>query len=72
MKMEQTECSEKSAYKIQTPGNFPEESIQQLRMTFLRKSTDLPVFIDIFMATGLTPLQQTTRQFYSRRHTTSK
>ena len=29
MKMEQTECSETSAYKIQTPGNYPEESIQQ-------------------------------------------
>jgi len=28
MKMEETECSEKSAYKIQTPGNYPEESIQ--------------------------------------------
>jgi len=24
-----TECSETSAYKIQTPGNCPEESIQQ-------------------------------------------
>ena len=24
-----TECSETSAYKIQTPGNYPEESIQQ-------------------------------------------
>jgi len=23
MKMEQTECSETSAYKIQTPGNYP-------------------------------------------------
>jgi len=30
MKMEQTECSEMSAYKIQTPGNYPKESIQQL------------------------------------------
>jgi hypothetical protein len=30
MKMEQTECSETSAYKIQTPGNYPEESIQIL------------------------------------------
>jgi len=29
MKMEQTECSEMSAYKIQTPGNHPKESIQQ-------------------------------------------
>ena len=28
MKMEQTECSETSAYKIQAPGNYPEESIQ--------------------------------------------
>jgi len=28
MKMEQTECSEMSACKIQTPGNYPEESIQ--------------------------------------------
>ena len=27
MKMEQ--CSETSAYKLQTPGNYPEESIQQ-------------------------------------------
>ena len=27
MNMEQTECSETSAYKIQTPGNYPEESI---------------------------------------------
>jgi hypothetical protein len=28
MKMEQTECSETLAYKIHTPGNYPEESIQ--------------------------------------------
>ena len=28
MQMEQTECSETSAYKIQTPGNYPEENIQ--------------------------------------------
>jgi hypothetical protein len=28
--MEQTECSETSAYKIQTPGNYPEENIQHL------------------------------------------
>jgi len=27
--MEQTECSETSAYKIQTLGNYPEESIKQ-------------------------------------------
>jgi len=28
-KMEQTGCSETSTYKIQTPGNYPEESLQQ-------------------------------------------
>jgi len=27
MKMEQTVCSETSAYKIQMPGNYPEENI---------------------------------------------
>jgi len=27
MKMEQTECSETSAYKIETPGNYPKENI---------------------------------------------
>jgi hypothetical protein len=28
MKMEQTECPVTSAYKIHTPANYPEESIQ--------------------------------------------
>jgi hypothetical protein len=28
MKMEQTEYSETSAYKLQTPGYYPKESIQ--------------------------------------------
>jgi len=28
MKVEQTVCSEMLAYKIQTPGFYPEESIQ--------------------------------------------
>jgi hypothetical protein len=30
VKMEQTECSETSAYKFQMPGNYPKESIQHL------------------------------------------
>jgi len=33
MKMEQTECSETSAYQIQIPVNYPEESIQQITAT---------------------------------------
>jgi hypothetical protein len=32
MKIEQTECSETSAYKIQTPRNYPEENIQQCKI----------------------------------------
>jgi len=46
MKMEQTECSETSAYKIQTPGNHPKESIQHsghgesLKSRTLRLSTN--------------------------------
>ena len=28
--MEHTECSKTSAYKVQTPGNYPEESIQRV------------------------------------------
>jgi hypothetical protein len=39
MKMEQIECSETSAYKIQTPRNHPEENIQpQYQFSFLPKS----------------------------------
>jgi hypothetical protein len=30
MNMERIECSETWAYKIQTPGNHPEENIQQV------------------------------------------
>jgi hypothetical protein len=34
MKMKQTACSEMSAHKIQTPGNNPEESIQNKKYKF--------------------------------------
>jgi transcriptional regulator of heat shock response len=34
MKMEQTECCETSAYKIQAPGNYSEEGIQQIHVYF--------------------------------------
>jgi hypothetical protein len=36
MKMEQTECSETLAYKIQMLGYHPEESIQQVILTSLQ------------------------------------
>jgi hypothetical protein len=58
MKMEQTECSETSAYKIQTPGNYPEENIQH---QFIVKYTYIQGYMfqlhrpdmDLFFGTGL-------------------
>jgi len=46
MKMEQTECSETSAYKIQTAGNYPEESIQHSEHgeSFIHSAS--PAFLD--------------------------
>ena len=34
MKMEHIDVSEKSAYKVQTPGNYLEESIQNFNNVF--------------------------------------
>jgi hypothetical protein len=39
--MEQTECSEMLAYKIQTPGNYPEENIQHSEHGKSLKSSNL-------------------------------
>ena len=44
MKMEQTECSEMSAYKIQTPGNYPKECIQHSEHSESLKSRSIVVF----------------------------
>ena len=41
MKMEQTECSETSADKFQTPGNYPEENIQPRYMLDANKKSKL-------------------------------
>jgi hypothetical protein len=45
MKIEQTECSETSAYKIQMLGNYPEKSIQHSEQG---ESLKLRKFIWIF------------------------
>jgi hypothetical protein len=37
--MEQAECSETLAYKIQTLGNYPEESIQHNYISSLKGTT---------------------------------
>jgi hypothetical protein len=44
MKMEQIECSETSAYKIQTPGNHPEENIQD-NILLLQAVSDLHQYV---------------------------
>jgi hypothetical protein len=46
MKMEQTECSETSAYKIQTPGNYPEENKQHTEHGKSLKSRILAVYLN--------------------------
>jgi len=51
MKMEQTECSETSAHKIQTPENNPEERIHYLKhfsiMGLIYSSTECRVFHNV-------------------------
>jgi len=37
MKMEQTECFEKSVYKIQTPRNYPEDNTLHDSLALLLK-----------------------------------
>jgi hypothetical protein len=53
--MEQIECSETSTYKIQTPGNHPEENIQHTEHGESLKSkiehevfAESPVFVTAF------------------------
>ena len=40
--MEQTECSETSAYKIQSVGNYPEESTKQWDVLYQKKHLNEP------------------------------
>ena len=42
MKMEQTECSETSAHKLHTPGNYPKE-IRTGRKIEIKKSLTVPL-----------------------------
>jgi len=44
MKMEQTERSETSAYKIQKPGNYPEESTQHSEHVESLKSSTISFY----------------------------
>jgi len=51
-----TECFETSAYKIQMPGNYPEESLQQTEHGESLKSImqDLSFVVDLFISITLT------------------
>jgi len=46
-----TECSETSAYKIQTPGNYPEENIQHSEHGKSLKSRILTVLLTVVIIT---------------------
>jgi len=54
--MEQTVCSEMLAYKIQTPGNYPEESIRRLDCLRYKKYR---VSLDIDLADYLLSAEST-------------
>ena len=48
MKVEQTECLETSAYKLQTPGNYPKESKHHtytLTSTYKNCSLSCPIYL---------------------------
>jgi hypothetical protein len=49
MKMEQIECSETSAYKIQTPGNHPEENIQHTEHGESLKSKRTEMLVEFWL-----------------------
>jgi hypothetical protein len=48
MKMEQTECSEMSAYEIQMLGNYTEESIQHSQQSESLKSRTLRYVLYVY------------------------
>ena len=62
MKMEETECSETSAYEIQTPGNYPEENIQHTEHGESLKSgiyfhLKLTIIVTLLTYSDVTPRQ---------------
>ena len=56
IKMEQTECSETSAYKIQMPGNYPEESIKGFQYSLLKISHFVSVFLGVVIILSVSVL----------------
>jgi hypothetical protein len=48
-----TECSETSAYKLQAPGNYPKESIQQVKGVLFDEVVSINVADDLDMLVRL-------------------
>jgi hypothetical protein len=64
MKMEQTECSEVLAYKIQMPENYPEESIQHSEHSKSVKSKNVVKFFEMFTCPTCKQHEVTNRRLY--------
>ena len=62
--MEQTECSETSEYKIQTPGNYPKESTQCTEHGESLKSGIILIYL--LTAIRLTPGGSSTVNIYTQ------
>jgi len=58
MKMEQTEWSEMSAYKIQMLGNYPEESVQHSEHVESLKSRMLNIYFVSCFLLGSSPASE--------------
>ena len=53
MKMEQIECSETSAYKIETPGNYPKENILYFQSCLYSPIETPRLLVFVVITTGL-------------------
>ena len=51
MKVEQTECSETLAYRIQTPGNYSEEIIHYSKLLLVLHAVDTNIILFIRVET---------------------
>ena len=67
MKKEQIECSETSAYNIQTPGNYPEEIMQQSSLLYDVMLSWLKVSDVSEQAIGHILKNQTAQSFLNRK-----
>ena len=70
--MEQVEYSETSAYKVQTPGNYPEDSTQHSEQGESLKSRLLKLFLNIFELVTCSNLAHETKECLNNFSTVTK